>query len=189
MSEQKLFDVAHKVQLLLQKEDIQNCIVGGLACNLYGSERQTKDVDILISDKSWEKCIQLLDSDKEFVLADVVQDDSKTMYKLVYNEQNVDFLKGKPDGFGPKPTIFTEPLNTIKDFTVAQITDILQMKLAALTRNKATDVEDIIYLIHLFEDYSTSDAWWENLAKKKAFTNNNQKLWRQKWALLKRFLQ
>jgi hypothetical protein len=129
---------------LLEKARIPYAIVGGMAVNLHGAERTTRDVDVLLTEDGFERF------QHEFVGAvfDRVPGRSRR-FQDRKNSVTVDILRtGRFPGTGkPGPIAFPDPADVsvvIEKARVVNLPQLVQLKLAG---RRHSDFGDVVYLI------------------------------------------
>jgi hypothetical protein len=131
---------------LLQKAGIPYAIVGGMAVNLHGAERTTRDVDVLLTQEGFDRFQQ------EFIGSAFARMRGRSR-RFVDRKNNVtvDVLRaGKFPGSGkPGPIAFPDPANvsvTIDNTRVINLPQLVQLKLAA---RRYYDFGDVVFLIRV----------------------------------------
>jgi hypothetical protein len=137
-----------RIARLLHKSRISYAIVGGMAVNLHGAERTTRDVDVLLTDEGFARFQQ------EFVgnTFDRVPGRSRRFIDRK-NAVSVDILRtGRFPGSGkPGPIAFPDPADvsvTIEKTQVVNLPQLIQLKLAA---RRHSDFGDVVFLIRVHE--------------------------------------
>lgn len=131
---------------LLQKAGIPYAIVGGMAVNLHGAERTTKDVDVLLDDEG------LARFEHEFVGESFGRVRGRPRrFVDRKNGITVDVLRtGRFPGSGkPGPIAFPDPTTvavTIDNTQVVDLNQLIQLKLAA---RRYYDFGDVVFLIRV----------------------------------------
>lgn len=135
-----------RIARLLEKAQIPYAIVGGMAVNLHGAERTTRDVDILLTDEGFKRF------QREFVgdAFDRVPGRSRRFVDQT-NAVTVDILRtGRFPGSGkPGPIAFPDPADVsvvIEKTRVVNLPQLIQLKLAA---RRFYDFGDVVFLIRI----------------------------------------
>jgi hypothetical protein len=142
-------EALYKISAILDAEGIPYAIVDGMALNLYGYERATTDVDVLMTRASLEQFKRAhlgLGYVEKFAGSKSVRDTE--------NNVGIDILiAGDYPGDGkPKPVSFPDPATAaIRGDRVAllPIEKIVELKLASgmTTIHRAKDLADVVELI------------------------------------------
>ena len=135
-----------RIARLLEKARIPYAIVGGMAVNLHGAERTTRDVDVLLTQDGFDRF------QREFVGAafDRVPGRSRRFVDRK-NDVTVDVLRtGRFPGSGkPGPIAFPDPADAsvvIERTRVVNLPELIQLKLAA---RRYYDFGDVVFLIRI----------------------------------------
>lgn len=144
----------------LEEEGIPYAIVGGMALNIHGYERMTRDVDVLMTSAGLEKFI------RKCVGLGYAQafSGARKSFRDAASQVPVEVLiTGEYPGDGkPKPVSFPDPATAsmeIENIRVVTVEKLIELKLAsglsaAHRLRDLADVQDLIMLLKLPSEFA-----------------------------------
>lgn len=170
----ELLEVGQTICAQLREKGIESCIVGGLAMCNHGSTRATEDVDILVvNGAQWKMARDELAKNPDFsVPPEKRQEPADLAYCLRYlykNEVVVDFLKGRPKGYGPIVCAKVDKSDFI------DLPGLVEMKCDAVKKRRA--LKDKVDLLFLIKDKALSSSY----AQEHKFTKANRQKFEMVW--------
>jgi hypothetical protein len=137
----------------LEKAKIPYALVGGMAVNVHGHERTTKDVDILLSSEGFDEfCRRFVPRYYDRV--------PRRLHRFLdrTNQVHIDILvTGNFPGSGkPGPIAYPDPASVaeqVNDLCVVDLSTLIQLKLAARRHQDFADVVNLIRAHDLDESF------------------------------------
>jgi hypothetical protein len=137
-----------------EKAGIPYAIAGAMAVNLHGARRTTDDVDFLLTQQGFDRCVA------EFVGKEIGRVEGRPR-RFVDLKNGVTFdilITGRYPGSGkPGPIAFPDPSEastTIENTRVLTLQQLIQLKLAARRHYDFGDVVFLIRVHHLDESFT-----------------------------------
>jgi hypothetical protein len=149
----KVHQTMRRLVRRLKRAGIEHAIVGGMAVNVHGYERTTKDVDVLLSREGFEEF------KRRFVPKNyALRPGMKRRFVDRLNNVEVDVLvTGLYPGSGrPGPIAYPDPhevSTAIQNVPVLDLVTLIQLKLAARRHQDFADVVNLIGANHLDETF------------------------------------
>lgn len=149
----RVHETMRRVARKLEEAGLSYAVVGGMAVNAHGHARTTGDVDFLVTSKSFNGFLRLVESGDFSRVAG-----RPRRFLDPVNGITFDFLvTGMFPGSGkPGPISYPDPQDvrqTIKDLPVVNLATLIQLKLAARRYQDFADVVNLISVHNLDEQF------------------------------------
>lgn len=141
-----VFQTMHRLGERLEALNIPYVIMGGMAVNLHGAERTTKDVDILLTRDGLEKFRQ----DLVGTYYDQVPKRSRRFVDKETGTLVEILVTGHyPGQGGPAPFAFPDPTSVAQDIDQVKVVNLPQLVQLKLAARRHYDYGDVVFLIRV----------------------------------------